>query len=68
MSNSSDPSRVTVTVELTDAQALALAEFVKRSGFSEARACAVDEAEAYRILDAMGRLQDALGVAGYSPR
>jgi len=63
-----DPEPVAVHVELTDVQALALAQFVKRLTFAEARACAVDEAEAYRIIDAVGRLQDALGVAGYRPR
>lgn len=68
MSTNDDVDDVTVTVELTDAQALALAQFVKRLTFAEARACAIDEAEAYRITDAVGRLQRALGDVGYAPR
>jgi len=37
---------VTVTVELADSRALALAQFVKRVGWQEFRACAVDDEEA----------------------
>ena len=68
MSTTPTPTDVTVSVELTDAQALALAQFVKRLTFAEARACAIDDDEAYRITDAVGRLQRALGEAGYAPR
>ena len=68
MSADAEPDPVVVTVELTDPQALALAQFVKRLTFAEARACAVDEDEAYRIVDAVGRLQRALGDVGYAPR
>ena len=63
-----EPDPVVVTVELTDPQALALAQFVKRLSFAEARGCAVDEAEAYRIIDGVGRLQRALADVGYAPR
>ena len=68
MSADAEPDPVVVTVELTDPQALALAQFVKRLTFAEARACAIDEDEAYRIVDAVGRLQRALGDVGYAPR
>lgn len=40
---------VTVTTELTQSQALALAQFVKRLTWSEIQACAVDENEAYEM-------------------
>jgi hypothetical protein len=51
---------VTVTVELTDSQALALAQFVKRVGWQEFRACAVDDDEAYAIRSAVDQVQRAL--------
>lgn len=59
---------VTVTVELTDSQALALAQFVKRVGWQEFRACAVDDDEAYAIRSAVDQVQRALAEQGYSPR
>ncbi|HML83119.1 MAG TPA: hypothetical protein PKE37_15280 [Thiomonas arsenitoxydans] len=59
---------VTVSVELTDSQALALAQFVKRVGWHEFLACAVDEDEAYAIRSAVDRVQRALAEQGYSPR
>lgn len=54
--------------ELTDAETLALAQLVKRLTWSDMRGCAVDDAEAYVIRDAVGKLQDALARAGYAPR
>lgn len=57
---------VTVTVELTDSQALA--QFVKRVGWQEFRACAVDDDEAYAIRSAVDQVQRALAEQGYSPR
>lgn len=54
--------------ELTDAQTLALAQFVKRLTWSDMRGCAVDDDEAYEIRDAVGKLQNALARAGYAPR
>ncbi|HHL2712873.1 TPA: hypothetical protein ACQ39K_004502 [Yersinia enterocolitica] len=59
---------VTVTTELTESQAMALAQFVKRLSWSEMRACAVDEDETYEIKDAVGILQKSLADAGFSPR
>ncbi len=59
---------VTVTVELTDSHALALAQFVKRVGWQEFRACAVDDDEAYAIRSAVDQVQRALAEQGYSPR
>jgi len=59
---------VNVNIELPDNEALALAQFVKRVGWSEMRDNAASEDEAYEIKAAIGKLQDALGLAGYAPR
>lgn len=68
---------VTVTVDnagqqadaqLSHEEALALAQLVKRLSWSEMRGCAVDDNECYVIRAAVGKLQDALGRAGYAPR
>lgn len=61
-------ARVTVTTELTQSQALALAQFVKRLTWSEIQACAVDENETYEMRDAVNLLQKSLAEAGFSPR
>ena len=60
--------RVTVKVELTDEQALALAQFVKRVGFSECDANAVDKDEAYLMIDALNAVRRELAEVGYAPR
>jgi len=54
--------------QLSDEEALALAQLVKRLTWSDLRGCAVDDAETYTIRDAVGKLQDALARAGYAPR
>ena len=59
---------VTVTTELTQSQALALAQFVKRLTWSEIQACAVDEDETYEMRDAVNLLQKSLAEAGFSQR
>lgn len=59
---------VTVTTELTDSQAMALAQFVKRLTWSEMRACAVDDDETWVMKDAIQALQKSLTDAGFSPR
>ena len=59
---------VTVTVVVSDLQAEALAQLVKRIGWVEIRQNAVDDLEAYEMRDAVYRLQKALGEAGYAPR
>lgn len=59
---------VTVTTELTQSQALAQAQFVKRLTWSEIQACAVDEDETYEMRDAVNLLQKSLAEAGFSPR
>ena len=59
---------VIASVVLSDDQALALAQFVKRVTWSEMRACAVDDDEAYTIRDAIHQLDKALAEVGYAPR
>lgn len=59
---------VTVTFELTPQEALALAQFVKRVGWSEFRQNAVDDDEAYVIRDAVDRVAAGLAQVGYAPR
>ena len=59
---------VTISMALTDDYALALAQFVKRVGWSEFRTNAVDDNEAAAIRSAVDVLQKALADAGYAPR
>lgn len=59
---------VTVQLELVDAQAMALAQFVKRVTWSDFRACAVDDEEAYMIRAAVDQVARALADKGYAPR
>ncbi|MBW9240776.1 hypothetical protein I6U33_25940 [Pseudomonas carnis] len=54
--------------ELTDAQTEALAQFAKRLTWTDIRGCAVDDDEAYEMRAAVGKLQNALALAGYAPR
>ena len=53
---------------LSEAQAMALAQFVKRVGWNEIRINAVNAVEAYLMRDAISKLQDALARQGYAPR
>jgi hypothetical protein len=46
---------IRIDVELPPAEALALAQFVKRVTWTEMRACAADEAECYEIRAAITR-------------
>lgn len=59
---------VTVTLNLDSGNAWALAQFVKRIGWTEIRQNAVDDTEAYDMRDAIDALQKALSEAGISPR
>lgn len=61
-------STVKVQLELDEQNALALAQFLKRVGWSEWRGCAVSDDEAYQMKYACGELQKALADAGFSPR
>jgi hypothetical protein len=54
--------------DLDETEALALAQFVKRVGWSEMRGCAVDDDEAREIRSAIEKLRESLADAGYAPR
>ena len=54
--------------KLSEAQAMALAQFVKRVGWNEIRVNAVNDDEAHLMRDAISKLQDALAGQGYAPR
>ena len=55
-------------INLTHTDATALAQLVKRLSWSELRACAVSDDEAYEIKYAVHKLQNALAEAGFAPR
>jgi hypothetical protein len=59
---------VKITVVFTDVQAEALAQFVKRIGWSEIRQNATGDDEADKMRDCLGVLQKALQEVGYAPR
>lgn len=61
-------SEVQITVTINDAQALALAQFVKRVRWTEVRQNAVGDDEADLMMDAMNEVAKALAEAGYAPR
>lgn len=60
--------QISVELLLDDAQALALAQLVKRIGWSEMRSLAVSEDEAYLMRDAVSEVAKALAAEGYAPR
>jgi cytochrome c len=59
---------IPIHLELTEQEALDLAQFVKRVGWQEMRQNAVDEDEAYRIREAIDKVRKALADVGYAPR
>ena len=59
---------IAITVELPDSLAWALAEFLKRAGYSDYRALAVNEQEAYAMRDAGEKVRAALADQGIAPR
>jgi hypothetical protein len=62
------PRETSVIVYLTVREADALAQFVKRVGWHELAANAIDRDEAELIRDAIARLQRALADSGFNPR
>lgn len=60
--------RVEVNFELDSTQALALAQLVKRIGFSDVEANAAGREEAYIMLEAIELLRMAMAEAGFAPR
>ena len=63
---SHDPA--TVAFELSGAEAWALAQFVKRVGWTAMAECSESEEETYLIRSALGKLFEALREVGYAPR
>jgi len=59
---------VQLAAELTDAEALALAQFMKRVGFQGWRQNAIEDDEAYLMRDGCVKIANALADVGYSPR
>lgn len=59
---------VILQLELTDDQAMALAQFCKRLSWSEYRHNAFNESEAYTIRTALTLLREELAYKGFSPR
>ena len=60
--------QVQVSIWLEPAQALALAQFIKRVRWTEVRQNAVGDEEADLMMDAMREVAKALAEAGYAPR
>lgn len=58
----------TVYAELNEAQAWAVAQFLKRISFSECRVNAVDDDEAYLMTAGLAKLQSLFAGAGIAPR
>jgi hypothetical protein len=59
---------ITVVVELSDELACAMAEFLKRVGYSDYRSLAACDEEAYNMQEAGERLRAALALNGCAPR
>ena len=60
--------KITVTVELTDGQALALAQYLKRYTWTDVRQSAANDDEAYLMQEAFNAMRHSLADVGYSPR
>lgn len=59
---------ITITTELSDRHAWALAQLLKRIGWNEVRINAVDDDDAYLMREALSALQKGLSESGYAPR
>ncbi|AFY93117.1 DUF7706 family protein [Chamaesiphon minutus] len=55
-------------IELTDEQAYALAQYLKRVQFDDFRRRAINEDDAYLMQNAASEVRKALSDAGYDPR
>jgi GH24 family phage-related lysozyme (muramidase) len=64
----STPEGKDIRMNLTLDQAFALAQFVKRIGWSDWRSNAVDDTEAGEMRSACDQLRRALTEAGFAPR
>ena len=61
-------TEITVELYLSNYEAHALAQLVKRIGWREVRVNAVDDAEAYAMMDAVNGVAKALASVGIAPR
>ncbi len=59
---------MSIKVELSTAQAEALAQFVKRMRHDIARSISVDDTEADEMMAAIDAVRSALAEAGFNPR
>lgn len=58
----------TFTLSITEQEAYAFAQFLKRVQFDDFRRRAVDDEDAYEMQAAAGKIRNALAEAGFSPR
>ena len=68
MTDPAEEPPVIISVELNRRQAWALAQLVKRIGWSDCRALAVDDDETQLMIAATERVRSALRAVGYAPR
>ena len=66
--NDGEMKMIELKFEVEEKEADALAQFLKRVGWSEVRGCAVDDEEAHFIQGGLYRLEDALNELGFDPR
>ena len=59
---------VKITVNLTDEQAGAFAQFLKRVGLTDYRYLSIDESEAYLMISAGEAIREELRQVGFDPR
>jgi len=59
---------ITIAVELDAAQAWALAQLLKRIGWSDCRSLAEDDEQTRQMIQATERVRAALAQAGFAPR
>jgi hypothetical protein len=68
MATTTQEKLVTLTVPLTDGQAMALAQLLKRIWHTDVLPKAVDYDEAYLMLEGCGKVRRALADIGYNPQ
>lgn len=68
MTKSVTKKPIAVNLQLTHSESWALAQLVKRLGFSDRRRLATSDTEAYLMMDGIDQLMKALAEEGYSPR
>jgi hypothetical protein len=59
---------INFTVSMTEKEAYAFAQFLKRVQFDDLRRRAVDDEDAYEMQAAGDKIRSALAEAGFSPR